>query len=88
MLTKQFLLSCQLPGHPGNRVINTPAPNRPKRKPTNLKYREEIQHLPPITDKASLKSNNKRIHTETVQKVIGQCHIRLLIFLNLDEGVT
>ena len=71
MLTKQFLLSCQLPGHPGNRVINTPAPNRPKRKPTNLKYREEIQHLPPITDKASLKSNNKRIHTETVQKVIA-----------------
>ena len=35
------------------------------------KYREEIQHLPPITDKASLKSNNKRIHTETVQKAIA-----------------
>ena len=71
MLTKQFLLNCHLPGHPGNRVIDIPFPDRKQRKPTVLNYRDNIQHLLPVNDRVSLKSMTKRIHTETVQYTIA-----------------
>ena len=72
MLTKQFLLNCHFPGHPSNKLLDRPAPERPSRKPTILRLKQTIEHLLTVPDKPSLKQSIKRVHTETVQSTISQ----------------
>ena len=67
MLTKQFLLNCHFPGHPSNKLLDRPAPERPSRKPTILRLKKSIEHLLPVPDNPSLKQSIKRVHTETIQ---------------------
>ena len=72
MLTKQFLLNCHLPGHPGNKLLDHPVPARPNRKPTFLRLNQTINHLLPVPDRTALKRSIKRVHTESVQSTLNQ----------------
>ena len=69
MLTLQHLLTSNLPGHPGNRLIDRPAYERDQRR-TMLSYKSEIEHLLPITGKKDLKEQLQAVHTRTVKDVI------------------
>ena len=69
MLSTQHLLSCYLPGHPGNSLVNKNDHKR-NQKPTILNYRSEIMHLTPIYSKKDYKEQIKTIHTQTVQSSI------------------
>ena len=70
LLTKQFLLNCYLPGHPGNKFSDTPA-NQRNLKPNILKLRDEIQEYLPITDKKNLRQKMTSIHTKAVNDTIN-----------------
>mgnify|MGYP007048355338 CR=1 FL=1 len=72
MLSKQFLLNCNLPGHPGYKHLERPVPERPTRKPTIYRLKDSIRHLLPVSDKSLLKKGMKDVHTESVQSTINQ----------------
>ena len=72
MLSKQFLLNCNLPGHPGYKHLERPVPERPTRKPTKYRLKDSIRHLLPVSDKSLLKKGMKDVHTESVQSTISQ----------------
>ena len=69
MITVQHLLTCNLPGHPGNRLLDRPDYARNQRL-TLLSSKPEIEHLLPITGKRDLKEQIQTVHTSTVKKVI------------------
>ena len=69
LLTKQFLLNCHLPRHPGNKFVNQPLPRR-KLKPTIMNLKEEVSHLLPISDKKNLRQKMNIIHREVVEDTI------------------
>jgi hypothetical protein len=69
MISKQFLLTCHQPHHPGFKHISKPLPPR-NMKPTIQNYRRDVRNLLPVTDKKDLKTKIKTIHTTEVAKTI------------------
>ena len=69
MISKQFLLTCHQPNHPGAKHIHKPLPPR-NMKPTIQNYRGSIQHLLPVINKKDLKTKIKNIHTSEVSNTI------------------
>ena len=70
MISKQFFLSTHLPSHPGFKHTSLPLPPR-NMKPTIQNFRQDIQHLLPVTSKDDLKPKIKNIHTAEVTKSIS-----------------
>ena len=70
MLTKQFQLNCNLPGHPGNKHLQKPAPPR-NRRLTVRKFQPKIRNLLPVRNKKELKSKANKIHTDSVRETIN-----------------
>lgn len=73
MVSKQYLLSCYLPGHPGHKHVDKPDPPR-RLKKNIMMERNTIAPLvqdDPIT-KETIKRGIKNIHTESVRNVLEQ----------------
>ena len=69
MKTKQYLLTCHLPEHPGNKQADNPLPARKHLKPTIQNFRNSIQqHLPINTE--NRKAKLKAIHTSEVKNTL------------------
>ena len=69
MISKQYLLTCHQPHHPGYKHVHKPTPPR-NMKSTIQIYRDSIQHLLPIINKKDLKTKIKQIHTTEVANTI------------------
>ena len=70
LLTKQFLLTNHLPGHPGQKHLDRPPPPRNMKK-TILHYKDDIQQCLPVVDKPSHKAGLKHLHTTAVNRTIA-----------------
>ena len=73
MTSKQYLVACHLPGHPGREQLGRP-PSARNLKPTLLQYNEEIDEiLEPyeVLDKPSYKAAIKKVHTKTVKNTLA-----------------
>ena len=69
MKTKQFLLTCHLPEHPGNKHVEKQLPIRKHLKPTIQNFRSSIEeHLPINAD--NRKAKLKAIHTKEVKNTL------------------
>ena len=69
MKSKQYLLTCHQPDHPGFKNVHRPLPARNHLKPTIQKYRNCIQnHLPINAD--NRKTKIKAIHTSEVKNAL------------------
>ena len=69
MKSKQYMLTCHLPDHPGNKHVDKPLPERNNLKPTINSYRNCIQqHLPVNAD--NRKRKIKEIHTSDVKATL------------------
>ena len=72
MIGKQYLASCHLPGHPGQRIIhNPPKPRRMKDTITTLHNTEVNNLLPRTPTKDDYKKAIKQIHTQEVRKTLN-----------------
>ena len=70
MISKQFLLTNHVPGHPGYKHIHERLPARSHLKPTIQNMRQEIQDLLPVS-RDNLKVKQKVIHTREVAKTLA-----------------
>ena len=71
MLSKQFLLATQKQGHPNRIDLNAPAPVRQMNETLQSKFGAEIKDLSyPNLSENDYKTNLKKIHTNTVKRVI------------------
>ena len=72
MVTKQYVASCHLAGHPGNKHLDNPPPAR-KMKNTLLTHENKVRKLfeTDSRDKDSIKKAIKSIHTDTVRSTIS-----------------
>ena len=70
MLTEQYILAMHLPGHPGQKHLDRPPPQRDM-KTTAHKLIPNVRQCLPIIDKTTLKKGLKRLHTNTVRKAIN-----------------
>lgn len=69
MLSKQFLVQCFNPQHPGYKHVTKTLPRRRKQRKTILDYKVEIPPAPADHLPDWRKTTMKRIHTETVRTV-------------------
>ncbi len=70
MISKQFLLTNHIPGHPGHKHVNKRLPPRSHLKPTIQNMRHEIQDLLPVS-RDNLKAKQKIIHTREVSRILA-----------------
>ena len=72
MLTKQFLAACHLPGHPGQKHLGKPIPQRNlSQHHTLLDYEPEVSSLfPSEINKQAYKAAIKALHTSTVANTL------------------
>ena len=69
MKTKQYLLTCHQPNHPGYKHVHKPLPPRKHLKPTLQTFRNSVQqHLPINSD--NRKSKLKAVHTAEVRNCL------------------
>ena len=73
MLSKQYTLSCHLPGHPNYSLVNQGLPERHLRKYDAREYKENIESFIPRGDlnQANLKLGMKSINTVDVRSAIN-----------------
>ena len=72
MLSKQFLLTTQLPNHPNKESLDPPTTGRPMRRTLPLDYGDEIKALLPENfDHDTRKTLLKTIHTNSVRESIN-----------------
>jgi hypothetical protein len=69
MKTKQYLLTCHLPEHPGNKHVDKPLPARKHLKPTIQNFRNSIQQHLPINAE-NRKAKLKAVHTSEVKNTL------------------
>ena len=73
MLSKQFLLTTQLPEHPNKEPLDTPPTGRIMRRTLPLDHGEEIKSLlPEVLNHDNRKTILKTIHTREVQNSISR----------------
>ena len=70
LITKQFLLSNHLPGHPGQKHLQRP-PEARQMKRTARQHSTELNNIVPINDRSDFKRGLKSLHTSTVTSVIS-----------------
>ena len=70
MISKQFLLTNHIPGHPGYKHVHKRLPPRSHLKPTIQNMRHEIQDLLPVS-RDNLKAKQKIIHTREVSRILA-----------------
>ena len=65
LLTEQYVLAMHLPGHPGQKHLDRPPPER-KKKITAISLKPNIESHLPVPDKPSYKNGLKRHWWEKV----------------------
>ena len=78
MVTKQFLLGCHAPNHPGNKHIDAIRPPR-NLKPTLYQHNQEVTNLLPVNTKQELKRGIKSIHTKSVRDSINNLKVNRVL---------
>ena len=71
LLTEQYVLAMHLPGHPGQKHLDRPPPQR-KMKTTAISLKPKIEYCLPVPDKPSFKRGLKRLHTRAVNLTINR----------------
>ena len=73
MLSKQYTLTCHLPGHPSYSLVNQGPPERNLRKYVAREYKENIEIFIPRggLNQTNLKLGTKSIHTVEVRSAIS-----------------
>lgn len=71
LLTEQYVLAMHLPGHPGQKHLDRPPPQR-KMKSTAIDLKSNVRQCLPITNKPSYKKGLKRLHTKVVKTCISK----------------
>ena len=71
LLTEQYVLAMHLPGHPGQKHLDRPPPER-NMKPTAIDLKPNIRPCLPIIDTPTKKKGLKRLHTKAVKNVINK----------------
>ena len=72
LLSTQFLLSTHLPGHPGQKHLDRPPPER-NIKTTVMDFKNKTRPLLPIGDKKEYKKGIKKLHTNAVSEAKNKC---------------
>ncbi len=79
MLSKQFLLATQKPGHPNRVDLNSPPPGRQMKKTLKSQFGREIKDIShPNLSEDDYKAKLKTIHTNTVKDVINNTRNKVL----------
>ena len=71
LLTEQYVLAMHLPGHPGQKHLGRPPPQR-NMKTTAISLKPKIEHCLPVPDKPSYKKGLKRLHTRAVRTTLSK----------------
>ncbi len=71
LLTEQYVLAMHLPGHPGQKHLDRPPPQR-NMKCTAIDLKSNVRQCLPITNKPSYKKGLKRLHTKVVKTCISK----------------